>query len=760
MAASIIYEMSFKNVEETLVKVMIADNAIQTDDPPEIIQLDPAGSPLKISTIDEGENKFTPVKSQQATITFLSNGNTSLETFSDGSDDRFSVSVLYGTTIIFYGFLSLSDNSEAFLPPKNNVVLTANDKLGALKEIPLTDFGGSVVGVNPQGKYTIGQLIAMCLQKTGLSLELRVINNLRHGTGVKSFQATFGSPSAQVILMDNINAQFFYVGQRVLVSGTSSNNVEFTVFSVSTGFLGAVSSETSFTLEADVVATFTDVSSADHIYKGTYLDAKTFEEEIGVSEDCYTVLEKILGFDCFITQYKECWWICRIDEYDGNDLYVSRFDENGEYIDSYVETTLSKNIGFNETHWLSDEATIVQPMRPIGFAKLTYNFEYPEEIVCNQDFARGTGDAVDDTNPNQTIEYDLECWDVFSRGEDDDTLTNFPPDPTASFKLIKRFEFGYEKERYLKTLGAAVPVGETYFESSPLRVAKNDKIELSFDFRVLPDQEILGGSIAYVILFADSGNVWEWYLHNDGTGIVSNRWSQNFSGSYWVNTWTYLSYLDQDTTEWVTMGATSLPVPEKGTLIIRLINPFANPTEVHFSELKITFLAFTNGSYRAYNGRYEKVSTALTGYLANIDDEVYISDAERELFKGAMFFLADSIYMLTVKWYDASKFALGNPDLDRVQPYGKHQAYSVWNQYRLANRIFQYQFQGFGSDIPSLVHKYTITDVSGHSENRNFFMLTKDADLFLCNQTGVLEQVYHTEEGKIYTDEHEFKYIS
>ena len=34
-----------------------------------------------------------------------------------------------------------------------------------------------------------------------------------------------------------------------------------------------------------------------------YLDAKTFEADAGERENCYTVLEKILGHDCFVTQY-------------------------------------------------------------------------------------------------------------------------------------------------------------------------------------------------------------------------------------------------------------------------------------------------------------------------------------------------------------------------------------------------------------------------------------------------------------------------
>jgi len=445
------YTMEFKNVEGTYVKVLIGDNSVAESENPVIIKLDPAGSPLKITTIDNGENKFTSIKPQQAIITFLSNGETSLETFADGADDRFSVSVLYGATIIFYGFLSLADNQEAFLPPRNEVTITANDKLGALKDIPLTDFDN----LNPQGKYRIGNILAMCLQKTGLDLPIRVINNLRHGTGQKSFMATFGSPSDPFILMDNANTTFFYVGQRIAVTGTASNNVEFTVVSVNTGFVGVIGADVNFTLEADVVTTFTDMSSDEHIYE-QFLDARTFEESIGISENCYDVIAKILGYDCFITQYNGEWWICRIDEYADNAFYVTRFDENGDVVDSYTEGNINKSIGFNQTHWLSDEATNVLPTRPVGFAKLTYSFENPIEIICNQDFDRGDfiEDLPDEVNADgeteQVKSYELECWDYLSR-QSGNVWDNYGDAPLGSADMyVKRFySFNAETHREL-----------------------------------------------------------------------------------------------------------------------------------------------------------------------------------------------------------------------------------------------------------------------------------------------------------------------
>lgn len=769
----LIYTMDFKNVEGTLVKVIISDTRAEEAEIPVVYVLDPAGSPLKLVTVDNEESKFAPIKAQQAIITFLSNGETSLQTFSDGPDDRFKVTVIYGSQIVFYGFLSLSDNQEAFLPARNEVTLTANDKLGALKDIAFTDFDN----FNPQGKYPIGRILQMCLQKTGLDLPIRVINNLRHGTGSKTFMATFGSPSAPFILMDNANTQFFYVGQRVVVTGTALNNVEFTVVSVNTGFVGVIGADVNFTIEADVVTTFTDMSSDEHIYQ-QFLDAKTFEESIGVSENCYDVIRKILGFDCFITQYNGEWWICRIDEYAANPLYVTRFDENGDFVDRYTEGSLNKNIGFNQTHWLSNERTNILPTRPIGFAKLTYNFENPIELMCNQDFDRGDfiEDLPDETNADgvteQVKKYELDCWDYLSRlgGGAFNVFANYNQAPLPSADMyVKRFYF-FNAETHRELVIKAAPgsgAGVPYIQSSGVKVSYKDVINLS----VSVFYSNIGGGSGYfnspvlVGLFSDTDPdvVYWWKAYNVVSPNDPQTWVLSSVTSLAIPTGSvYPWYVGANVEDPpLNMSFTSPPLPVSGTLRVFLINEYGDEYNAHYSIPNLSVNPFINGSYQTYKGRYDKVTRDEDGYLAKVEGEVFISDAERELFKGAMFFLNDTTYKLTSKWYNAALFSLGSPtDNTFIKPYGKHQVFSVWNQYRLANIIFQFQFQGFGSDIPSLVHKFSTTDVSWASVNRYFLMLTKEADLFLCEMTGTLEQVYHTIEQKDYESPHEFKYIN
>lgn len=762
MAVGIIYQLSFKNVEDKLVRVFIEDNSTEADTPV-TINLDPSGDPCRISTIDNNEDKFNPIKAQQAIISFFSNGEQSLETFSDGPDDRFSVTIDYNGTIIFKGFLSLNDNSEDFLPPRNVVALTANDKLGALKEIPLTDNDG----INPIGKYKLIDYVVFCLKKTGLNLPVNIIHNLRHGTGEKSISTTFGSPDSSSLLVSNDNLSFFYPGQVLQTTNTASNNLTFTVLNIITGAFVTIVTDATFTAAGESGTIYTDLTGQYHFYEGTYLDAKTFETEIGVSQNCYEVIKKILGYDCFIIQYNEKWWIGRIDEYENYPFYVARFDEDGSFIDIYEETSLSKNFGKDETHWFSDESTIVTPKRPTGFIKLTYNFENPQEVVCNMDFDRG--DFIEDlpTEENedgvtqQVKAYDFECWESLSRegGGEPNTLEHYDqPQIGGATLYVKKF-YTNDTETFREVFIEAAPgtgAGVPYIKSQEVRVSIKDKVTVGVDLRYTN----IGSTTAFlntpvmVGLYADSGKIYWWKAFDEANPDAPQEWVE-IDETDLVPDWYRGATVDQ---EW-NLNFTSPPLPETGSLFIYLINQYGESIRAHYSGLQVSVLSFINGSYKDVKGRYYKVSTADTGYLANIDDEVFISDAERELFKGAMFFLYDDQYNLTKKWYNAARVALGNPDLADVKPFGEIQAWSVWNQNRLANRVFQYSISGFGDDIPSLIHKYQITDFSSHSNNRSFLMLTAEKDLFKCTMNGTIEQVYHTTEGKVYDDQLEFKYL-
>ena len=106
----------------------------------------------------------------------------------------------------------------------------ALDGLGYLSNIPLTDYNEEV----PQNEQKILDLILWALAKTGLTLNLRVIYNIREITAST--------------LNDDTNGQ-------------------------------------------------------GHFFWHEYVDAKTFEENVGELTNCYDVITKLLGNSAVLFQY-------------------------------------------------------------------------------------------------------------------------------------------------------------------------------------------------------------------------------------------------------------------------------------------------------------------------------------------------------------------------------------------------------------------------------------------------------------------------
>ena len=420
MAYGLIYRSEWMMMDDTnIVRVDISDTDTITDDPPTIVDMIPSGNPLTISIIDNDKNKYKAIKSRQAKIEVLTSNALGFETFADAADNKYRVDIYLNpdtdNKTLFFGFLSLADNQEDFLPDPNILVLTATDHLGMLKDIPLTTAGG----INPTGKSKMIDYISWALRKTGFVNPIYVVNNLRHGMSTLTHYSTF-SFSGQYIVISSLT-NFFYVGQDLTISGTTSNNGTVTVTNVdNSGVTTVVYIDTPIVAETATAAVFTDDSSDEYFYNH-YLDAKTFEDEIGSCEDCYTVIEKILGFDCFITQYNGGWWIFRIDEWDENQIYVTEYGYDGSFVSFHSPTDYNKSIGRDETikPYLAD--WLLASDRPHGTVKLTFDYENPKEIPCNKDFERG--DFIENL-PSEVIadetfypkSYNLDCWSFWRQG--------------------------------------------------------------------------------------------------------------------------------------------------------------------------------------------------------------------------------------------------------------------------------------------------------------------------------------------------------
>lgn len=745
------------------------ENGVTIEDitEPSFIDLEMSGDPLHISIISNDEDKFSTIKSKQATIQVLTNDVIDLNTFCEGEDDDFYVEIFVDDLIIFRGYLIIPDMQQEFMPNPNVLTLTATDNIGTLKDILLVDDTDAV----PQFDHSIIKYIAWCLRKTGISQNINVINSVRHGAGSVTATGTFVySGDNTVITVSNSDALKFYAGEVINITGTASNNVTVTVLSIETvdPFIKKIVTNGTFTAEGPVLFTLTDSSSTEPFYQAVFLDARTFEKGIGVCEDCYTVLTKILTEDCFLVQILGEYYIIRIDDMQGEAAYsVNRFDSTGEYIDTITLDRL-KNIGKPDIiQWMSDDAVIV-PDRAYKQIIEIFRYVYPIELICNIDFSRGIENTGITPDP-ETIEgidypakaFDPECW-TYHKGFDPELTLD------AEGYVKKWYKDDDEIGHYL--FSDTAPADAYYYWRSevkwPIRV--NDKFNFSLDVKYSTD---LGGGSghfdvtqAQIRLYGIDGSHWTLHAdYGDGSSDPGPYW--RLSDATWSTNNSYVRLSGDagaiDFTQWNTVEGDSAPAPVSGRIEIFLMNNQTSDSQSKkFINLRLTYIPLINGTYRNYVGQQQEVSQS-GGYRAVREKEVSLSDAPVLLMKGAFkVFNGIDDYILP----------LGFTDANHTTPvrFGELQAFAVWNQFRRSNRNFDGELDLMESEIvdagkydgADLIHRYKLTDTNVNTNNRLFMVLHYEMDFFLLEWKAYVASLYRTDEGKVYTDDKVFKYIT
>lgn len=537
----------------------------------------------------------------------------------------------------------------------------------------------------------------------------------------------------------------------------------------------------------DAVALSADDSGSGHFFKDIFLDAKTFEEDIGTCHNCYDVLDKILRYECRLIQRSGAWWIVRVDEYEERDgLYVFEFDWEGNFVANHGLVSLAKEIykgdsdGSNEGQiFFSGEETNVQADQARKFVRLTYPIEYPLELVCNIDFSRGqfSHELPDEENENGAIEqvsaFDIECWDFLSKeGGQPNTWEYYGQSPIANTDayIKKNFYAGQEVEREIVIEGPpGSGSGVPYIQAQDVDVYVRDKVY----FAVTVSYSNIGSSTGYVnspvmiLLEGNSGALYWWKAYSELDPNAPQQWVEVPIGNV-IEHWYLGADIEGDP---VTMSFESPPLPESGKLKIILINQYGSEIKAHFTGLDVRLIEFINGAYSRYDARVSKVEQMLN-YKQVLDEEVNISDSPRKYFKGALLDGDDAnLLPITPEFYNAAVYPDEVPasGSDAIHPYYHIQNFDVWNQFNRAFRIFQAQAQGITSDDTDDlgynnaidgIHKWTLADPNASTNNRYFLLLTFDIDWYLCEWVGTMKEVFKTDTDKDYASQHEVKFIT
>lgn len=422
------------------------------------------------------------------------------------------------------------------------------------------------------------------------------------------------------------------------------------------GCLRKTGLEKSLIAEMNVKESTQATNYLGHMYNTIYLDARTFMSSIDEYEDCFTVLEKILGEYCELSQQKNEWYIRAIDEFDAQDSIQIRFNSAGEIQSQLPVVAYDKLIGSNmslyQMGFMNDDASM-SLQRPYKFVRHQYQFEQPQELPCNSNFERG--DFI--TNlPNETIDgvtytakkYEVDCWEL---------LRGAPPIwnqyPTSDLFIKRLFDqFGREDSRYVCVKWPTAGLQAHVIKSKAIEMASGDSFEFSWDIAFEENTSLGTGNILVASILLEGNDGTYWFL-DDTSGVASNtlnfpadpetqlQWFQ--SNSNWSANYK-LFYINVDTNtidnrQFRTISMSNVaPAPVNGKLylIFHWGNDitFSNVTLL-LSNLRFTYRGLINGTYDAYTGLENKIEQA-GDYKASRDEQVYISDGPKLAFKGCL----------------------------------------------------------------------------------------------------------------------------
>jgi len=735
------------------------------------VELELADAPVVLQTVDNSEDKFTPIKSKSCTLRIFTTPNVSAMTFADGGDTQYKVEIAVNSEsdVIFTGWLSLSDLGQTFQPDPNVLTLIATDGIAFLRDTPLTDDDNRFLTNN----HPLIRYINWALKKTGLELEIWVQMNL---------------------------------------------------------------------LEEDAIYD----SALYHFYNTVYLNAQTFEEQVGTLENCYSVLEKILGEFCIISQQKNVWFIKSVDEASYSSFRICKFDSDGEPVE-YITETYTKNIGSTQDIAFMNDDARLSLIRPYLSVEQTFDFNYPIEIITNLAFDRGA--LIDETNPLEKI-YKLDNWTMIQG------VPGFYAAPSSTVTIHRIYNADdYETDRYIvltpKT-GQSYSLNlVNYARSEAFYIQEKDKFSVSVDWR-LPNNIGPGGNgncdLMKAVLYGDDGS-W-WLLGVPTVGSTDYTW---YDTQNWTTNTGKASIsvdFDIDLTEWQNVSWEAPPAPVNGRLYIWVnqfnqLNSGNDDVNIWYANLTFDYVPLINGSYQKFSGQRHK-SEQVIDTIASRSNSVFMTDAPKREIKGAMmkkagtefgysgnaifangnavtlngfqtpyFNVNDYVsvinttsnngtyrivevsysnalnkttlgfeqttvsetdatttinvftYELVESFYDSILWPGGGGPSTAFYPYGQHQNQAVWNQYNRVFSAFEATCDGLDTDkvdalnlpdLPDLLHLYYQTDSHPATDDKQFMVLHYEQDTDNCEWNMYMVEVGDTDYPKTYIG-HSFKYI-
>lgn len=501
----------------------------------------------------------------------------------------------------------------------------------------------------------------------------------------------------------------------------------------------------------------------------TYVHVIDYLKTVNEFDNCHTILEGILfSLQARLVQYDNSWWIFRQDEYRNSAFDYTKYTTGGVASTGTIGGTFDKAFDSATGVDLVHASTLERIKRPAKHATINMPYEFPDEILRNSSFLRGTFSFENVTPPTYNA-YLPESW-TYEK--------NVPPVGHTNLYYIKvETDSGYEIARYMH-LDQTDSTGFYMLRNTvKIPVCEGDKFKFRIDFRYSTD---LGGGSGHVTLsqvwfrlFGDDTTFWNLRAH-DGFNMTDPEplWRQ--SDVNWSTNTSFMAFEgeseEHDFTEWIGIEIESTPIPVTGELEIILINnQTPNSQAKDFSNLDFEYVPKVDGTYKLLDGeRYKMYQDG--EYSKKFDEDFYLFDPPCKSFRHGMMYL-NATYFATTNWMDKAMETYSPADIPASMTTGERflrwQLFSIWNQIRpigtkgMGRRVFQFSLHGYDTASGShagIIHKYSLQNsITPHSE-QSYIIISMRQDWHTCQWTCTAVEILNSADRRS-EGTFEFKFI-
>jgi len=659
---------------------------------------------LELETFNVNEDKFNPIIGQRATIRFKSTDAVNFSTFSSGEDYRFFVRVSTGSDIIFNGWLVMDDNQQPFLPSGQEVVLTATDNFGVLKDVELSDFNGA----RPSGKYRLIEIISWCLRKTegpypgegaaiydGIKVAMNLFEFNHHST------------------VDNCPLNQTYIDP-VIAFSKSATELEdcHTVLSkILTSLMCRVCQYNNYwyILRIDE---YKNSAFVVHNYQlgGTYID-----RTLGVTLD---------------------------KDLDGNDIIFIDAQSLQRIQRPYKSTTIIADLELPEeffTNMFFERGAVIDDVPPTR----TFNLD-GWTLLNGEPGAYGVTDSTFYIERTYTAEdYIDEHYVVITPESGNSTLAS-------------------TDQSYIESEGAGICEKDKFTAQIDWRVMINPATASGGGQYFVMIFILHGDDGSYWQLgnetLSDPSTPFKWWDTSNFTVATS-------AGQIDI-TWTDIEDENEWMTQEV--EAPPAPVTGTLTVRLHQINQITGTTDlknIHYTNFEFNYNPFLNGGYREKTGLQFKMSSDLN-YAKKFEKQFYLLDAPCKSYRYAMHYEDSGDYLLTSQWVDFAMEQYAIPDLlDFGYAFLHWQCNAVWNQNRLETWILNSFLYGLdvANGYVSPIHKFSIPSQLEPLSRMSFIILSMRQNWHDCTWQATVAEINDSasvrQGGNSNGENFEFKYL-